>query len=219
MVGIEVENIVLYYKEIGFILLNYQTRISLGYLYYNLLIINSLNNLGLTIKNLQLPICSICLVIHTKKLIIMSFVKHYSNFQNKPVFSNVLENLFGRDVITNFIGKEIYNMPPANIVETKTYFRVDLLAAGFQKDNFKVQVIENQLVISVATETDETVPKERFVRQEFSQIDFKRAFTLPNSVQLENMEAKYSNGVLSITIPKMVIRPYNEEKGISVEIL
>ncbi len=150
----------------------------------------------------------------------MSFVKHYSNFHNTPVFSNVLENLFGRDVITNFIGKEIYNMPPANIVETKTYFRVDLLAAGFQKDNFKVQVIENQLVISVATEKDEVAsPKEKFVRQEFSQIEFKRAFTLPNSVQLENMEAKYSNGVLSITIPKMVIKPYNEEKGISVEIL
>lgn len=149
----------------------------------------------------------------------MSFVKHYSNFHNAPVFSNVFENILGRDVLTDLIGKEIYNMPPANIVENATSFRVDLLAAGFEKENFKVQIIGNQLVISAAAQKTEEENTPKFVRKEFSQNTFKRAFTLPNSVQVEGIEAKYHNGVLSVTIPKMVINPYKEEKGISVEIL
>ena len=149
----------------------------------------------------------------------MSFVKHYSNFQNMPVFSNVLENLFGRDVLTDFIGKEIYNMPPANIVETDSIFRLDLLAAGFQKEDFKVHIIENQLVIAVEIEKTEAEKTQKYVRKEFSQINFKRAFTLPNSIKAESIEAKYSNGILSISIPKMVIPPYTEEKGIAIEIL
>jgi HSP20 family protein len=149
----------------------------------------------------------------------MSFAKHYSNFHNTPVFSNVLENIFGRDVLTDFIGREIYNMPPANIIETATQFRIDLLAAGFQKEDFKVQIIENQLVIGAVSEKNKEEKAHKFVSKEFSQIDFKRAFTLPNSVQFENMEAKYSNGVLSVTIPKMVITPYKEEEGILVDIL
>ncbi len=147
----------------------------------------------------------------------MSFAKHYSNFNNTPVFSKVFENIFGRDVLTDFISKEIYTMAPANIVETETEFRIDLLAAGFQKEDFKVHVIENQLVIAALVKKD--TEEHKFVRKEFSQTDFKRAFTLPNSVKLDSMEAKYSNGVLSVTIPKIVIAPYQEEAGISIEIL
>jgi HSP20 family protein len=149
----------------------------------------------------------------------MSFAKHYSNFHNTPVFTNVLENLFGRDVLTDLIGKEIYNMPPANIVENETSFRVNLLAAGFEKENFKVQVLGNQLVITGTAENVTEENTEKFIRKEFSQNEFKRAFTLPNSVQIEGIDAKYHNGVLSITIPKIVINPYKEEKGISIEIL
>ncbi|MEC8683599.1 MAG: Hsp20/alpha crystallin family protein, partial [Bacteroidota bacterium] len=42
----------------------------------------------------------------------------------------------------------------------------------------------------------------RFTRREFSYSTFKRAFSLPDTVNSAKIEASYENGVLNIVIPK-----------------
>ncbi len=151
----------------------------------------------------------------------MSFVKHYSNFSNTPVLTNLVENFLGKEFLTDFsafIGNETFVMPSANIVETATHFRIDLFAAGLQKSNFKVQVEGNQLTIFVVADQKTADETEKYVRREVVYGNFQRAFTLPNSVQAEKSEAKYTDGVLSVTVPK-IISVDKDEKGIEVEIL
>jgi HSP20 family protein len=151
----------------------------------------------------------------------MSFVKHYSNFSNTPVFTNLLENFLGKELLTDFsefIGNETFVSPAVNVLETATHFRIDLFAAGLKKSNFKVQIEGNQLTVFVVTEAKPETQTEKYIRREVVYGRFQRAFTLPNSVQAEKSEAKYADGVLSVSIPK-ILSVDLEERGIDVEIL
>ena len=47
-----------------------------------------------------------------------------------------------------------------------------------------------------------TTEGEKFTRKEFKYANFKRTFTLPDTVDTGKIEANYENGILNITIPK-----------------
>ncbi|MFY7787615.1 MAG: Hsp20/alpha crystallin family protein [Thermoflexibacteraceae bacterium] len=144
----------------------------------------------------------------------MSFIKHYSNFNNAPVFSNLLENFFPEFLAA---GRDVYgNAPLVNIFETAEYFRLDVAAAGLKKENFKVQVQNNELIIEAQDAENVEDSTEKVLRREFGYNGFRRAFTLPNSVQIDRIEAKYHNGILSVFVPKLVIRKEDNIKEIEI---
>ena len=51
-------------------------------------------------------------------------------------------------------------------------------------------------------ENETTEKNGRYTRKEFSYSTFKRAFSLPDSVDSEKISAQYNNGVLEILLPK-----------------
>ncbi len=72
------------------------------------------------------------------------------------------------------------------------------------KKDFKIELEGNSLIIS-SQHTSETSPKEDefYTRREFSYQSFQRSFTLPKDVvDIDQIKAKYENGVLSLVIPK-----------------
>ena len=101
---------------------------------------------------------------------------------------------------------ENFSIPAVNIQENLTNFVIELAAPGLEKENFAIEVEENVLkVSSEASKSDETEGTEngsKFTRKEFSYNNFKRSFTLPKTVEVDNIEAAYENGILLITIPK-----------------
>jgi HSP20 family protein len=44
--------------------------------------------------------------------------------------------------------------------------------------------------------------EENYTRREFGYSSFKRTFTLPDSVESDNVKANYQDGILMITLPK-----------------
>ena len=101
---------------------------------------------------------------------------------------------------------ETFSVPAVNIQENLTNFAIALAAPGLKKENFAIEVEENVLKVSakVTTSTEETDEKEttRFTRKEFNYNSFTRSFTLPETVDIENVNAAYEDGVLTITLPK-----------------
>lgn len=94
-------------------------------------------------------------------------------------------------------------LPSINIKENEEAFIVDVAAPGFEKDDFNIELDHDVLTISSQVEEEtESKEGERFTRKEFSYKSFKRSFTLPELVEDENISATYTNGILSITIPK-----------------
>ncbi len=91
--------------------------------------------------------------------------------------------------------------PAANIIENENNFELSLAVPGFEKDDIKIDLEDNLLTIS----SEKEVEKENvnFSRKEFGYHSFSRSFTLPKTVEVENIKADYKNGLLNISIPKM----------------
>ena len=93
---------------------------------------------------------------------------------------------------------------PVNVKENQDKFSLEILTPGFNKEDFKIDLDNNMLSVSVEKKNEVLDAKsdEKYTRNEFSFHSFSKVFTMPESVDTEKMNATYNNGVLSIDIPK-----------------
>ncbi len=109
-----------------------------------------------------------------------------------------------------------HNTPALNVLDLEKEFKLEVAAPGLEKADFKIKVENNFLEISADKKQEITENKENYARKEFSFHSFKRMFELPENTDGENISAKYENGILSISIPKVV--PINKNaKSIVIE--
>jgi HSP20 family protein len=95
-------------------------------------------------------------------------------------------------------------IPAVNIKETADSYKVEVAAPGMSKNDFKVALEGDLLTISSEkSEQQEEAENQKFTRREFSYQAFERSFTLHKEVvDIDKIEAKYEDGVLSLLIPK-----------------
>ena len=96
-------------------------------------------------------------------------------------------------------------IPAVNIKESDKDFEVEVAVPGMNKKDFKIEVENNMLVISSEKkeEKSEEDKEGKYTRKEFSYQSFQRSFTLPmDIIDDKKIEAKYKDGILTITIPK-----------------
>lgn len=94
------------------------------------------------------------------------------------------------------------NTPATNIQKTKEGYVVDLIAPGWKKENFQVELNKNVLSISTKEEDTNNEETETYTRREFRQRSFTRSFTLDlDSLDIEKIAANYQGGILSLSIP------------------
>jgi HSP20 family protein len=94
-------------------------------------------------------------------------------------------------------------VPAVNIKETDAAYSVALVAPGLNKEDFAIEVDNGVLTISHTAATDKAGHEEgKYTRREFVIASFKRSFTLPETVNEEEIKAAYENGILTLTLPK-----------------
>ena len=120
------------------------------------------------------------------------------NYDNLNSFPALFNGFFGDANISKFNS----NLPSANIKETEENYGIELVAPGYKKDSFKVEVHERNLTISAEEKTESEEKTETFLRKEYSFGSFTRSFRLPTTVNSEKIEANYKDGILHLTIPK-----------------
>ena len=93
------------------------------------------------------------------------------------------------------------------MIESDDNFKIEVAAPGLEKKDFNLSVEKEQLFIESSKEESkevkEEVKEEKFTRREFNYTSFKRSFHLPENVDVNKIGAKYENGVLNITLPKV----------------
>ena len=92
--------------------------------------------------------------------------------------------------------------PSVNIVEGKDEFRIEVAAPGLNKEDFKINLENDELTISANTEVKKEINDETYNRREFGYSSFSRSFTLPVIVNGEKIFAEHKDGILSIHVPK-----------------
>lgn len=123
--------------------------------------------------------------------------------KNGNVFPSVFSDFFENDrFFNNQWFEKSSNVPAVNIKETDTEFDVELAAPGYKKTDLKIDIDNNVLSISAEKKDEKNEENKRFTRKEFSYSSFSRSFTLPQSVNAEKIDAKYSDGILKLVIPK-----------------
>jgi HSP20 family protein len=93
-------------------------------------------------------------------------------------------------------------VPAVNIKENEKDFELELFVPGRVKEDFKIEIDDSILTISSEMEERKELYEENFTRREFTLTSFKRAFTLPETIATDKIEATYENGVLSFNLPK-----------------
>lgn len=132
----------------------------------------------------------------------MSLIKRNEANWLPSVFDNMFkEDWLGGTSNVNSIGTSI---PAVNIQENEDMFIVEVAAPGKTREDFNIELDNDVLTISAEEKKEnETSEKNgRFTRKEFSYSNFKRAFSLPETVNSEEISASYENGVLMINLPK-----------------
>lgn len=93
--------------------------------------------------------------------------------------------------------------PPVNIKETDQFYSVELIAPGLKKEDFNIEIDNSLLTISHTVNNEATEqPEGKYTRKEFAQTSFKRAFTLPETINETDINAAYIDGILKLTLPK-----------------
>ncbi|HJS54279.1 MAG TPA: Hsp20/alpha crystallin family protein [Chitinophagaceae bacterium] len=128
---------------------------------------------------------------------------HNRNFDRS--FDNMVDELFnGLPVVLNdgynFLTKQGY--VPVNIKEVEKGYSVEVIAPGFEKTDFKVNLDSNILTISAERKDEEKSQIEKQIRKEYSYRNFKRSFTIDDKIDATAIEASYVNGVLKLNLPK-----------------
>ncbi|MFN6039427.1 MAG: Hsp20/alpha crystallin family protein, partial [Bacteroidota bacterium] len=95
-------------------------------------------------------------------------------------------------------------------------YRLDISAPGFSKDDFNVEMQDGSLVVTAEHEEETKEDSENYRRREFSWSNFTRSFSLPENAKEDQINAKYENGMLKITIPKKEISQVKPKKEIMV---
>ncbi len=126
----------------------------------------------------------------------MSIIK-----RNDMAFPSLMNEIFKPDW---FGGMENHRstVPAVNIIDNDTNFELSLAVPGRQKEDFNIEIDDNVLAISAEVKNESDNLKENYTRREFGFTSFKRAFTLPDTVDTEKIEASYENGILHFVLPK-----------------
>jgi len=120
-----------------------------------------------------------------------------------PTVNHLLDHFFQADLPQFAQVNAAHTAALVNTIETKDGFTIELVAPGFQKDQFVIKVEENQLSVTATKEEKKLEEGERFTRKEYSVNTFKRHFTLPKTVNAEAIKAEFKDGILYLNLPKI----------------
>lgn len=95
--------------------------------------------------------------------------------------------------------------PTVNVKEDEKNIYLQAHVPGFTTDDIDIDVTDDMVTISgsVSEEKKEEDQKVGYLRQEYRQQSFSRAFTLPKAVIADKVAAKLTDGILTVTLPKV----------------
>lgn len=125
--------------------------------------------------------------------------------RNQDVMPSLLNELLNWNTWSNEVA-EAHATPKMNVSESETDYQLELLVPGLSKDDLRLSIdSDNTLIVELAQheqKEENEQPNRRYIRREFSQLQFKKLLSLPDNVKKEAISANVENGILIITLPK-----------------
>ena len=129
-----------------------------------------------------------------------------STGNSKDSFSLLRKDM--EDLVSSFWGANTPNFltqsmsPPLDVVESENSFQIKMDVPGLQAKDINVQVHGNTLTLSGQRQEEKETKDKTFYRMERRSGNFARTVSLPCSINESEAVAEYTNGVLTLTLPK-----------------
>lgn len=92
--------------------------------------------------------------------------------------------------------------PSVDVYETENELVIKADLPEVAEKDIDVRVENNMLTIRGERKLEQKVKEENYLRMERSYGFFTRSFSLPNTINAEQIQAQYTDGVLTLTLPK-----------------
>lgn len=135
--------------------------------------------------------------------------KSYEPFRDSSLFSRNLDRVFD-DWLMPVSPKYRANLekvamsPSCDVTENKTTYTMKFDLPGLTKDQIKIDLHENTLSVS-GERREEKKEEDKDRKHHVSEVyygSFSRSFAFPEPIDAERSDARFENGVLTVTIPK-----------------
>ena len=135
----------------------------------------------------------------------MTYLTTRRPMRNLFNFHNEMGRIFG-DVFGSQEGgtdtEETYWMPTVDIAETESGYEIRAELPGVSQDDVNVSVTDNLLTVKGEKRQEAETEGKNYHRVERRYGSFQRRFTLPSEVATDNIKAEFTDGVLTLSIPK-----------------
>ncbi len=101
-----------------------------------------------------------------------------------------------------------FSVTPVDIYETAKELVVEIGLPGVKKEDLKLKVEEERIILESKKEEKEEVKEENYYRKEIRRGEFKKVISLPYRVDPSTAKAEMKNGVL-----KIIFNKESKEKG------
>ena len=138
---------------------------------------------------------------------------------------NLFDDLWGfptrelANIDKHLYGKNARNMMKTDVRETDADYELEMDLPGFKKDQLNIKLEDGYLTISAAKGHDQE-KKDRHgkvIRQERYSGAMQRSFYVGNAVKVEDVKAKFEDGVLTLDIPKKELGALPGNNTIAIE--
>jgi HSP20 family protein len=112
-------------------------------------------------------------------------------------FDNLIDRFFGESV---FSGMMV--LPKVDLKETDANYVLEAEMPGLTDKDFEVKIENDLLTLSSVQKSEKEEKKDKYLYRERSVSSFKRSFVVPKDADVEKVDARYANGILTLTIGK-----------------
>ena len=92
--------------------------------------------------------------------------------------------------------------PPINLTQDADHFYVRAEVPGIKASELSISAVKNRLTIAGRREIQSESEKVSYHRKERPEGAFNRTLTLPTELDVDRVEARYSDGILTLKLPK-----------------
>ncbi len=122
---------------------------------------------------------------------------------NDTLFDDLFDLPFG-DIDRRLYGKNAARIMKTDIREHDDSFEAEIDLPGFTKEQIGLELKDGYLTVTASKghDTEKKDKEGRIIRQERYSGEMQRSFYVGEDITEEDIKAKFTDGVLSITVPK-----------------
>ena len=133
----------------------------------------------------------------------MTTITRWDPFRELAQLQNRVNRLFQESSLGQDEGLTTTSfVPPVDIYETEQNIVLKMEVPGVEQKDLDIRIENQTITIRGERNFEKEVKEDNFQRVERRYGSFQRSFSLPNTVNPEQVTADYENGVLKVTLAK-----------------